>query len=187
MDKKEKILKAALQLFVEFGFHGTPTSKIAEVAEVSNGTLFRYFKTKDDLIVSLYKYVKEELNEYLSDKIGINEDIKERFRNLYIHAILWQIKNKNEHHFIQQFHYSPHVKLLLSNDLLDQSHLPVSLFNEGFEKKIFKEYPVEMIYSLSRSLMNGMYDYMYDKKMSLKEQKRLLSETFEMSWSLLTP
>ena len=185
MDKKEKILRAALKLFVEFGFHGTPTSKIAEVAEISNGSLFRYFNTKDDLIVALYINIKNELSEYLSDKIGINKDIKERFRNLYIHSLLWQLKHRDEHYFIQQFQYSPHMKLITSNNLLEQSHLPMSLFEEGFRKKIFKKYPMEMIYSLSRSLMNGMYDYLNDQKKPIKEQKILLNEAFEISWSAL--
>ena len=59
MDKREQILLAALKLFTEFGFHGTPTSKIAVEAGVSNGTLFHYFKTKEALILALYDYVKK--------------------------------------------------------------------------------------------------------------------------------
>jgi AcrR family transcriptional regulator len=39
LDKKEEILKTALKLFVEFGFHATPTSKIAKEAGIANGTL----------------------------------------------------------------------------------------------------------------------------------------------------
>ena len=52
LDKPEKILSTALKLFVAYGFHGTPTSKIASEAGVSNGTLFHYFKTKDELVVA---------------------------------------------------------------------------------------------------------------------------------------
>lgn len=147
MNKREKILDTALRLFVEYGFQGTPTSKIAEVAEVSNGTLFRYFKTKDDLIVSLYIYVKGDLNSYLSDKIGNHTDIKECFRDLFIYATLWHIKNQDKHHFIQQFHYSPHMVLVATNLLAEKDQLPMSLFKEGFKEKVFKPYPEEM-YSL---------------------------------------
>jgi AcrR family transcriptional regulator len=69
MDKREQILASALRLFVEFGFHGTPTSKIAKEAGVSNGTLFHYFATKEDLIKELYISIKNELNQFLFSKI----------------------------------------------------------------------------------------------------------------------
>jgi len=52
MDKKQLILGTALKLFVEAGFHGTATSKIAAEANVANGTLFNYFRTKEELILT---------------------------------------------------------------------------------------------------------------------------------------
>ena len=58
MEKVDKILEAALQLFTSKGFHGTPTSEIAKTAGVANGTLFHYFKTKEELINNLYLHVK---------------------------------------------------------------------------------------------------------------------------------
>lgn len=79
------------------------------------------------------------------------------------------------------------VKLFPDNSLIEKSKFPKSLFIEGFEKEFFKNYPLELINTLSRSLMNGRYDYMHDKKMSIKEQKTLLNEAFEMSWTMLTP
>ena len=49
-EKKQSILDASLKLFVENGFHGTSTAEIAKTAEVATGTLFHYFKTKEELI-----------------------------------------------------------------------------------------------------------------------------------------
>lgn len=186
MDKREKLLNTALKLFVEYGFHGTPTSKIAEVAGVSNGTLFRYFKTKDDLIVSLYIHINEEMNNYLSDKIRSNMDIKERFHDFFIYAMLWHLKNQDNHHFIQQFNYSPHMALLSTNLSAEKDKLPMSIFKEGFDKNIFKPYPEEMMAMLGIGFMNGMYRFLYNKKMPVREQKKLLNETFDMFWSMLT-
>ena len=44
-EKQKAVMEAALKLFTEKGFHGTPTSKIAKDAKVATGTLFHYFKT----------------------------------------------------------------------------------------------------------------------------------------------
>lgn len=187
MDKKEKILDTALKLFVEYGLQGTPTSKIAEDAGVSNGTLFRYFKTKDELTVSLFIRTKDELNQYLSDKVKEHDDIKESFRELFVYATLWHLKNKNKQHFIQQFQYSPLMATFDKKFEDSQDKLPMSLFKKAFEKKIFKPYPYEMIWQLCEGIMNGMFKYLYNKKITVKEQKALLNDVFEMSWTMLIP
>lgn len=63
-DKKErtkaKILKAALALFREKGLEGTTTKEISKKAGIAEGTLFNYFKTKEDL--ALYFFQKETQN-----------------------------------------------------------------------------------------------------------------------------
>src|SRR5438067_8425981 len=43
-DKREAIMSAALELFVERGFYGTAVPEIAERAEVGAGTIYRYFE-----------------------------------------------------------------------------------------------------------------------------------------------
>ena len=54
---KEQILSAALQLFREKGIEGTTTKEISKRAGIAEGTLFNYFKTKEDL--ALYFFQKE--------------------------------------------------------------------------------------------------------------------------------
>ncbi len=49
-EKEEKILKAAIKVFSEKGFSAATTSEIARNAGVAEGTIFRYFKTKKDLL-----------------------------------------------------------------------------------------------------------------------------------------
>ena len=56
---KKEILDAALVVFKEYGFEKATTKKIAERAEVSEGTLYNYFKNKRDILISLFKIIKE--------------------------------------------------------------------------------------------------------------------------------
>ncbi|MDR2037875.1 MAG: TetR/AcrR family transcriptional regulator [Bacteroidales bacterium] len=187
MDKKtDRILEAALDLFVEYGFHGTPTSKIAAESGVSNGTLFHYFKTKDDLIVSLYQHLKAEFNQYLGEKTGKGGKLKERFRKMFVNAVLWGMENHKKFFFIQQFCYSPHMALIPETILEEQYHLYMSLFDEGREKNLFKPYPVDMLCTLAASQIIGMYQYLMEEKMAPAKQKKLLNEAFELTWSMLT-
>jgi AcrR family transcriptional regulator len=49
-EKEEKILAAAIQIFSEKGFSAATTKEIAKSAGVAEGTIFRYFKTKKDIL-----------------------------------------------------------------------------------------------------------------------------------------
>lgn len=48
--KEQAILEAAIKIFAEKSYNGTTTSEIAKEAGVAEGTIFRYFKTKKDLL-----------------------------------------------------------------------------------------------------------------------------------------
>ncbi|BEP28439.1 TetR/AcrR family transcriptional regulator [Helicovermis profundi] len=49
---EDKIIESALNLFSEYGYSATPTSMIAKKAGISEGTIFKYFPKKKDLLVS---------------------------------------------------------------------------------------------------------------------------------------
>lgn len=88
---KDKIVEAAKKVFSEKSFHGATTKEIAEVAEVSEGSLFRYFKTKKDLlsfiiinsvVISAEKIMKEEhdnleniITKLITSRIEISKEM----------------------------------------------------------------------------------------------------------------
>lgn len=51
--RKTQIIQAAAHLFAERGFHRSTTRDIAEAADVSEGTLYNYFESKDDLLLDI--------------------------------------------------------------------------------------------------------------------------------------
>ena len=127
MDKKEEILKTALKLFVEFGFHATPTSKIAKEAGVANGTLFHYYKTKDELILALYAHTKSRLTEYMYANASKDESLELVFKSIYTNTIEWAQEKKAEFYFIQQFSTSLFYVLIIHEEInkLDIQHLDI--------------------------------------------------------------
>ena len=50
---KKKTIEATIKLFAKQGYHGTSTLQIAKEAGVSQATVFKYFKTKEDLLYSI--------------------------------------------------------------------------------------------------------------------------------------
>jgi len=55
LEKYEMILDAALKVIAENGFHGSQVSKIAKEAGVADGTIYLYFKNKEDILISLFQ------------------------------------------------------------------------------------------------------------------------------------
>jgi AcrR family transcriptional regulator len=64
-DKRKAILDAALRVIAERGVANTPTSAISAAAGVAEGTLFTYFKTKDELLNELYLEMRRDFDRNL--------------------------------------------------------------------------------------------------------------------------
>ncbi|NFU44770.1 TetR/AcrR family transcriptional regulator [Clostridium sporogenes] len=80
-DKKEAILKAALEEFATRGYEKASTNKIVEKAGVSKGLLFHYFGNKKGLFIYVYNYYFKFLKEELYMKVDTEErDILERVK-----------------------------------------------------------------------------------------------------------
>jgi AcrR family transcriptional regulator len=61
-EKKKEIFSAAAAVFAENGFSGTRMEDVARRADMGKGTLYEYFKSKDDLFFALYQNLLEEFH-----------------------------------------------------------------------------------------------------------------------------
>ena len=82
-DKRETILQAALELFVERGFHGTAVPEVAERAGVGAGTIYRYFASKEALVNELYQQQKALLTGRVLHEFPLAASAREQFGTLW--------------------------------------------------------------------------------------------------------
>ncbi|HEY6460063.1 MAG TPA: TetR/AcrR family transcriptional regulator [Polyangiaceae bacterium] len=68
-DKRERILDAAVRVFAKKGFHATRVSEVAKAAGVADGTIYLYFQSKDELLVSLFEDRVERLLAFLQREL----------------------------------------------------------------------------------------------------------------------
>ncbi|GAA4468268.1 TetR/AcrR family transcriptional regulator [Nemorincola caseinilytica] len=184
MDKQQEILKAALALFVEHGFHGTPTSMIAKQAGVANGTLFHYYKTKDELITALYVAVKKQMTDCAAADGMADLPLKETCRQFYTNALNWGLDNSTEFRFLQQFMNSPYATLL-PDELKAQSHAWIELIKAGIKAKQINPLPVDYITSILSSHLFGVNQYITNANLSAQARKRIIAESFDMVWGMI--
>lgn len=79
-DKRARILESALRVFASKGFFGAKVSDVAEEAGVADGTIYLYFKSKDDLLISLFEEQMSQVNAALLDATCGVEDPAEKLR-----------------------------------------------------------------------------------------------------------
>lgn len=108
-DKKQALLEAATAAFAQSGIAAS-TSAIARSAGVAEGTLFRYFATKDDLLNELYLSIKTGLVASMVAGLTPNEKRpKENARNIWNSYINWGIRNPMEHKAIRRMALSERI------------------------------------------------------------------------------
>ena len=78
-EKHDAILEAALDLFVEKGFHGTAVPEVAERAGVGAGTIYRYFDSKEALVNAVYQRAKQGFSAYVLDGFPFTAPPREQF------------------------------------------------------------------------------------------------------------
>ena len=80
--KYNTILKAAETLFARKGYHQTGIEEIADLAEVSTGAVYLYFKNKEDLLITLMQEIGHQLRKILAEEFKRTGFSLDSFRNI---------------------------------------------------------------------------------------------------------
>src|SRR3954451_7430041 len=79
-DKRERILRAAVKVFARNGFHATRVSEVAKAAGVADGTIYLYFKSKEELLVSLFDDRVSKLLAFMQEELPKLASAPEKLR-----------------------------------------------------------------------------------------------------------
>jgi len=91
-DKPQQIVEAAIRVFARNGYYNSRVSDIAREAGIASGTIYLYFKTKEEILVTLFREKMAEFVAYLRREIADVPDPEQRLRRLvHLHfAVLEQ-------------------------------------------------------------------------------------------------
>lgn len=107
-NKKQALLEAATVAIARSGI-GASTSQIARGAGVAEGTLFRYFATKDELLNALYLHLKRDLLETMLAGLDANAEPKAQLRYTWNSYIDWGINRPQANSAIRQLSVSEKI------------------------------------------------------------------------------
>lgn len=152
IDKRDEILRAALELIAEKGFHGAPMAMIAEQAGVGAGTIYRYFENKDVLITELFKEIETRIYPVLLDGYALQKPIDERFLHLGSAMLRYFIENPLDFKYLEQFFNSPFGVVYRRDKLMGKKgecDVFRELFEEGISRQVVKDIPLVILFALA--------------------------------------
>jgi AcrR family transcriptional regulator len=100
-DKSNAILAAAIEVFADRGLSAA-TSAITSAAGVAEGTLFTYFKTKDDLVNAVYRSLKLDLADAMMSGFPRRASVRDRLRHVWDHFVEWGVRNPSQQAVLKQ-------------------------------------------------------------------------------------
>jgi TetR/AcrR family transcriptional regulator, repressor of fatR-cypB operon len=151
-DKRADVMKAALELISERGFHAAPMAEIAEKAGVAAGTIYRYFENKDILITELHRELEDKIMAALHDGCPLGRPVRERFLCLIRALLRYLIDHPLHFRYMEQYFNSPYGIAMHRDRLMDKSgsNDPLrEIFEEGISRQILKDFPVVVLFSLA--------------------------------------
>ena len=181
-DKRDEIVRAALELIAEHGFHGAPMSLVAERAGVAAGTIYRYFESKDTLILETYAELEKRLSIALRENFPEGRPVRERFIHITRIIITYCIASPMEFRFLEQFHNSPYGVAHRREKIFGRqdNDICAELFDEGLQQQIIKDLPRSILYALT---FGPIVDICRDHILQFIElDDALIARTVEACW-----
>jgi TetR/AcrR family fatty acid metabolism transcriptional regulator len=139
--KYEAILRAAIKVFARSGFFNAKVADVAREAGVADGTVYLYFKNKDDILVSIFNHSMDEALGAGRKRLEEVSDPREKLKRI-VHAhldrlghdrdlaIVFQVELRSSTKFMEQFSATKVSEYL---DLIR------SVIEEGQRKGVFRK------------------------------------------------
>jgi AcrR family transcriptional regulator len=108
-DRHESILDAALQCFVERGFHGTAIPQIAEKAGIAAGTIYHYFDSKEALVNALYRTWKSTVAQRVFTAFPQTAPVREQFRVMWHEMVGFAVGAPQAFAFIELHNHASYL------------------------------------------------------------------------------
>lgn len=183
-NKHQKILKAAVKVFSEKGFYNSRVSEIAKEANVADGTIYLYFKNKDDLLISLFEEEFGKIVEDMRAELGKEDDPLQKIKRFAIThlSIVTNQQHLAEVLGVEVRQSTKFMKEYINKPFIEYLNLIRSVVIEGQEKGLLRR---DLTPGVMKRALFGALDEMArywvlstKKKHSISEAALQISDVF---------
>ena len=184
--RREEILRAAERIFAKNGFHNSTVAEIAKESEFAIGTLYQFFKNKEELYYTMMIEKFDLLYNTLLTEVGKNTKCFEKL-NCLVGVVLAFIEQNVD--FFKIFTWELNVlNSNMNHNLKDQlitkhfaySKLISDVIKEGLQERVLKEGNADDLSTALLGMMNIFsFNWMYNQQQdSLREKASLIVNLF---------
>ncbi len=140
-NKHQKILKAAIKVFAEKGFYNSRVAEIAKEANVADGTIYLYFKNKDDILISLFEEEFGQIVENTRKELEKEKDPLQKIRRFAIMhlSIVFKQQQLGEVLGVEVRQSSKFMKEYINKPFIEYLNLIRSIVIEGQERGLIRK------------------------------------------------
>lgn len=171
------LINAALELFAEKGLCEVPTSQISKKAGVATGTLFLYFKSKEELKKELYLEIIREIKDQIID-LPESKSVSQILKDIWYASVEWIIENPKKFNYINQFNYSSLKTSSTIQDVFKVYEFIFPIFRKGVEDKVLADYPPDVIFHIYTSSILESAKYL----IKINDDEEVKDLFFEVFW-----
>ncbi len=171
-DKRNAILSAATRVFAERGL-GAATSAISKAGGVAEGTLFTYFKTKDDLVNELYRQIKLELADAMMSGFPRKKSVRHRLQHIWDGFVNWGVANPEQRKVLAQLEVSDRLSLE-SKRAGSAPFLEIqTMAQDAITQHVFQDLPQEFVAAVMRALAETTMEFMASNPKAADKYRQL--------------
>ncbi len=140
-EKHEKILKSAVKVFAKNGFHNSTISEIAKAAGVADGTIYLYFRNKDDILIRLFEERMEAVNSEFRKALDAQGDPVAKLE-MFITAYIEYMEKRRalaEVISVELRQSNKFMKEYVPTKFAEFLNLVSEIIHDGIEKGIFRK------------------------------------------------
>jgi AcrR family transcriptional regulator len=181
--KKDALLNAALKLIAEQGFHAAPMSQIAETANIGVGTIYRYYKNKEELINALYIELRRRMAEEIVGGQDLTAPVKTQFADALLALIRYLLVHPEEIQFTEQYENSPFITDATRAEIAKTASPLSDLLERARDEHLLKDLPFPILMAMFSGASMGLLKAHLRKKSAPEK----ITEAIEAIWDMLTP
>lgn len=149
IEKRNALVKATINLVNNNGFHATPMSKIAKMANVSPATIYLYFDNKQDLVNKVYIEVKAAYTDYAFKNYSNDIPVSTGFEIIWKRIADFKLKEVEEAMFLAQCDNTPIIDEASRQEGLKHLQPLLDLWERGQKEGIIKPLAPYLLYAYS--------------------------------------
>jgi AcrR family transcriptional regulator len=181
-DRRASLLDAATKVFAEHGL-SAPTALISKTAEVSEGSFFTYFKTKDDMINALYREIRLDLAYAVMDGFPRRGTVRERLEHIWVRYVSWGVANPVARKALKHLSISSAITPAVRSEGGVLFAEVERLQQDAAEQRKLVQLPPVMASQGLKALAEMTMDLIENEP---AQAKQLMASGFRMLWGALT-